>query len=66
MDLVFFLYVVGMVLIIEGIPYFGFPLFMQELLKKIPEFSTSQLRLYGIILMISGLGVIVLTHILDK
>jgi len=58
----FFLYVLGMVLIIEGLPYFSFPLFMQELLKKIPELSTAQLRIYGFILMLSGLGVIILTH----
>lgn len=57
----FMLYVLGMVLIIEGLPYFSFPLFMQELLKKIPDMSAGQLRLYGFILMLLGLGVIAAT-----
>lgn len=60
--MVFFLYVIGMVLIIEGAPYFTFPNFMQAVLKKIPELPVFQLRIYGFVLMMIGLGIIFLTR----
>jgi uncharacterized protein len=59
-NMTFFFYLVGMVLIIEGLPYLTFPLFMQHLLRKIPEVPANQLRIYGFLLMIIGLGVIAL------
>jgi uncharacterized protein len=61
-NMAFFFYLVGMVLIIEGLPYLTFPLFMQHLLKKIPELPANHLRIYGFLLMIIGLGVIALTR----
>ncbi|MBN2383119.1 DUF2065 domain-containing protein [bacterium] len=60
--MVFFLYVLGMVLIIEGLPYLTFPVFMKTLLKRIPELTDLQLRLYGLVIMLVGLAIIALTH----
>lgn len=46
---------VGMVLIVEGIPYVASPESMREWLKKISEMKTENLRILGLISMSSGL-----------
>jgi uncharacterized protein YjeT (DUF2065 family) len=46
---------VGMVLILEGIPYVAAPEAMREWLKKLSEVSASQLRAFGLVAMASGL-----------
>lgn len=51
----YFLSVLGLVLIIEGIPYFAFPEKMKSLLAKIPEIPTGSLRVFGIVAIIIGL-----------
>lgn len=45
----------GMVLIVEGIPYVASPLAMQEWLKKISEMRTEHLRILGLMSMSAGL-----------
>ena len=50
----FFLCVIGMVMIIEGIPYFAFPDKMKLWVQKVIEMPDLQLRRTGLILM--GLG----------
>jgi uncharacterized protein YjeT (DUF2065 family) len=50
----FFLCVVGMVMIVEGIPYFAFPDKMKRWVQKVLEMPDLQLRRTGLILM--GLG----------
>jgi hypothetical protein len=54
----FFLCVIGMVMIIEGAPYFGFPDKMKELMSYVREQDDASLRILGAILMITGLLII--------
>lgn len=56
----FFLCVLGMVFIIEGIPYFLFPLKWKQLLLKVDEMSESWLRLMGLISILIGLVIVYL------
>lgn len=56
----FFLCVIGMVMIVEGLPYFVFPDKMKEMMSRILEMPDSGLRKFGFILMAAGL---VLTYI---
>jgi len=51
----FFLCVIGMVMIIEGLPYFGFPENMKQMMKKIQEIPDDALRKFGFVLMLAGL-----------
>lgn len=51
----FFLCVLGMVMIIEGIPYFAFPDKMKVWVRKVVEMPDLQLRRTGLILMGIGL-----------
>lgn len=51
----YFLSVLGLVLIIEGIPYFAFPEKMREMLAKIPLVPAASLRIFGITAVILGL-----------
>lgn len=46
---------IGMVLVLEGLPYVAAPEAMQDWLKKISSISPSQLRIMGLIAMIIGL-----------
>lgn len=54
----YFLSVLGLVLIIEGIPYFTFPDKMKEVLSKVPDVPSASLRAFGIIAIIIGLALI--------
>jgi uncharacterized protein len=45
---------VGMVLILEGIPYVASPESMREWLKKISEMKPEHLRMLGLLSMSSG------------
>ena len=51
----FFLCVVGMVMIIEGLPYFAFPEKMKFWIQKISETPDGSLRRFGLVLMFLGL-----------
>ena len=51
----FFLCVVGMVLIIEGIPYFAVPDKIKFYLMKLQNVPEENLRILGFIAMIAGL-----------
>lgn len=50
----FFLCVLGMVMIVEGIPYFAFPDKMKVWVRRVLDMPELQLRRTGLILM--GLG----------
>ncbi|MFC1516802.1 DUF2065 domain-containing protein [Thermodesulfobacteriota bacterium] len=54
----FFLCVLGMVMIIEGLPYFAFPEKMKFWIEKILELSAGTLRKFGFVLMLTGLFLI--------
>jgi len=56
----FFLCVLGMVLIVEGLPYFAFPERMKFWLQKIVEMPDETLRKFGLIIMLMGLFIIYL------
>ncbi len=51
----FFLCVVGMVMIVEGLPYFAFPDKMKLVVKKFLEMPTDSMRKFGFVLMLAGL-----------
>ena len=54
----FLLCAVGLVLVIEGIPYFAFPEKMKQALAKIPLIPTSLLRSFGMFAV--GVGLILI------
>lgn len=51
----FFLCVLGMVFIIEGLPYFAFPDKIKIYLVKVTEIPDATLRLLGLAAMTAGL-----------
>ena len=51
----FFLCVIGMVMIVEGLPYFAVPGKMKVWVEKIINSPESTLRRFGLVLMILGL-----------
>jgi hypothetical protein len=51
----FFLCVLGIVFIIEGLPYFAFPETMKRFLMKLSDIPDSTLRIVGFISMLAGL-----------
>ena len=56
----FFLCVFGMVMIIEGLPYFAFPEKMKLWVQKVLEIPDGSLRWFGFVLMLTGLALIYL------
>ena len=56
----FFLCVVGMVMIVEGLPYFAFPNKMKTWVGKIITSPDSSLRRFGLVLMVLGLSLVYL------
>ncbi|MGD9210341.1 MAG: DUF2065 domain-containing protein [Desulfobacteraceae bacterium] len=56
----FFLCVIGMVMIVEGLPYFAFPEKMKNWVQKISEIPHDALRRFGFVLMLIGLGFVYL------
>jgi len=54
----FFLCVIGMVMIVEGLPYFVFPSKMKVWVEKIINSPESTLRRFGLVLMILGLSLV--------
>jgi uncharacterized protein YjeT (DUF2065 family) len=58
----YFLCVLGMVMVLEGLPYFGFPDKMKQFMKTVLEQDDATLRIMGSVLMISGLFLIFLAR----
>ena len=56
----FFICVIGMVMIIEGLPYFAFPNKMKTWVGKIIVSPDNTLRRLGLVLMMLGLFLIYL------
>ncbi len=54
-NLKFFLCVIGMVLVLEGIPYFAFPEKVKSLYLKIQEIAEANLRMLGFLAIVFGL-----------
>ena len=51
----FFLCVIGMVMIVEGLPYFAFPEKMKSVVNKLLQMPDGTLRKFGFVLMVAGL-----------
>lgn len=51
----YFICVIGMVMIIEGLPWFAFPEKIKPWLQKISEIPTEMMRRLGFALMLAGL-----------
>jgi len=60
MDLKYLLCVLGLVLVIEGLPYFAFPRRFKTWLVQIFETPESTLRLVGFMAMAAGLFLVYL------
>jgi uncharacterized protein YjeT (DUF2065 family) len=56
----FFLCVLGMVMIVEGLPYFAFPAKMKFVLEKVLEMPDKALQKFGLVLMIVGVFLVYL------
>jgi len=56
----FFLCVMGMVMVVEGLPYVAFPLKMKLVIRKTLEMSDKALQKYGFVLMLLGLFLVYL------
>jgi uncharacterized protein YjeT (DUF2065 family) len=57
-----FLCVIGMVMIVEGLPYFGFPEKMKQLMQFVQQQDDSTLRIMGGALMLVGLLILLLAR----
>ena len=51
----YFLCVIGMVMVVEGLPYFAFPEKMKIWIQQILEMPSSSLRKFGLVLMATGI-----------
>lgn len=56
----FFFCVMGMVMIVEGLPYFISPRKMRQMVTMILEMPEGTLRRFGFIMMLAGLAVVYL------
>jgi uncharacterized protein YjeT (DUF2065 family) len=55
MGMRFFLCVMGMVMIVEGLPYFAFPAKMKVWMRKLLQIPPGYLRRFGFAAMLMGL-----------
>jgi uncharacterized protein YjeT (DUF2065 family) len=60
MDMKYFLCVLGMVLVVEGLPYFAFPERMKRWLTRMTEIPDPQLRGMGVAVMVLGVWLVFL------
>ena len=56
----FFLCVIGMVMIVEGLPYFAFPEKMKFVIQKVIEMPDKALQKFGFVLMLAGICLVYL------
>jgi uncharacterized protein YjeT (DUF2065 family) len=54
----YFLCVLGMVFVIEGLPYFAFPAHIKAYLLRMAEVSDKALRVLGAVALLTGLMLI--------
>jgi hypothetical protein len=50
--------VIGMVMVVEGLPYFGFPHRMKEMMALIQRQDDRTLRIMGALMMAAGLAIV--------
>jgi uncharacterized protein YjeT (DUF2065 family) len=56
----FFLCVIGMVMVVEGLPYFAFPVKMKLVIQKVLEMPEKALQKFGFVLMLVGISLVYL------
>ena len=56
----FFFCVIGMVMVVEGLPYFAFPEKMKFVIQKVMDMPDKALQKYGFVLMLLGLCLVYL------
>jgi uncharacterized protein YjeT (DUF2065 family) len=56
----FFICVIGMVMVVEGLPYFAFPEKMKFVIQKVIEMPDKALQKFGFVLMLTGLFLVYL------
>jgi len=56
----FFLCVIGMVMVVEGFPYFAFPQKMKFVIQKVIEMPDKALQKFGFVLMLVGICLVYL------
>ncbi|MBW2491746.1 MAG: DUF2065 domain-containing protein [Deltaproteobacteria bacterium] len=56
----FFLCVIGMVMVVEGLPYFAFPDKMKFVIQKVIEMPNKALQKFGFVLMLIGICLVYL------
>ncbi|WDP92649.1 MAG: DUF2065 domain-containing protein [Desulfobacter sp.] len=56
----FFFCVMGMVMIVEGLPYFACPDKMRQMVAVVLGLDDGTLRRFGFFMMLAGLGVVYL------
>ncbi|OQY02583.1 MAG: hypothetical protein B6I26_00035 [Desulfobacteraceae bacterium 4572_130] len=54
----FFLCVIGMVMIVEGLPYFIFPEKMKQVILMVTQLPEKSMRLFGGLLILIGLVIV--------
>lgn len=54
----FFLCVIGMVMIVEGLPYFAFPEKMKSVMAVVQSQPDTVLRIFGAILTLVGMTIV--------
>jgi uncharacterized protein len=58
----YFLCVLGMVMVVEGLPYFGFPDKMKAFLQVVLEQDDATLRMVGAIVMALGVLIVFISR----
>ena len=56
---------VGLILILEGLPYMAFPESMQDWLRQLSTFKPNRLRLIGALAVVAGLIICFVTQQTD-
>ena len=56
----YFLSIIGMVMIIEGLPWFGFPNRARHILMNLASQPEKHLRAMGLLMMLGGLALVYL------
>jgi uncharacterized protein YjeT (DUF2065 family) len=54
--------ILGMILVLEGLPYFAFPETFKSWIRRMLELPDSHLRVYGLLSMMIGLFLIYLAR----
>lgn len=48
----------GMMLVLEGLFYAGFPAALKQMAQQLPQITDIWLRIFGIVAMICGIGIV--------